>query len=80
MSRQTLHELVDRIPEEELVAVQRFLEYLAVISAYRAVQSAPQDDEPVSSGDADAIARAQGELRTGKIVPHEEVLREFGLR
>jgi hypothetical protein len=35
MSRQTLHELVDRIPEEELVAAQRFWEYLAVISAYR---------------------------------------------
>jgi len=30
MSRDTLHDLVDRIPEEELPAARRFLEYLAV--------------------------------------------------
>ena len=80
MSRQALHDLVDRILEEELAAAQRFLEYLAVRPAYRAALSAPLDNEPVTAGDADAIARAQGELSTGKIVPHEDVLREFGLR
>ncbi len=52
MSRQTLHELIDRIPEEELAAAQRFLEYLAVSPAYRAALSAPLDDEPVTPGDA----------------------------
>jgi hypothetical protein len=36
MSRDTLHDLVDRIPEEELPAAKRFLEYLAVSPAYRA--------------------------------------------
>ncbi len=80
MSRQTLHELVDRIPEEELPTAQRFLEYLAVSPAYRAALSAPPDDEPVTEGDAAAIARAQGEIRTGQIVSHEDVLRDFGLR
>ena len=30
MSRDTLHGLVDRIPEEELPAAKRYLEYLAV--------------------------------------------------
>jgi hypothetical protein len=79
MSRRTLHDLVDRIPEEELSAAQRFLEYLAVSPAYRAALSAPPDDEPVSDGDAAAIARALEEIRTGKVVPHDEVLREFGL-
>ena len=80
MSRQTLHELVDRIPEEDLPAAQRLLEYLAVSPAYRAALSAPPDDEPVTDSDAAAMARAQGDLRTGKIVSHEDVLREFGLR
>jgi hypothetical protein len=80
MSRHTLHELVDRIPEEELPAAQRFLEYLAVSPAYRAALAAPPDDEPVTEGDAAAIARVQEELRTGKIVPHDDVLRELGLR
>jgi hypothetical protein len=79
MSRHILHQLVDRIPEEELSAAQRFLEYLAVSPAHRAALSAPPDDEPVTEGDAAAIARARDEVRLGKIVSHDEVLRELGL-
>jgi hypothetical protein len=80
MSRDTLHNLVDRIPEEELPAAQRFLEYLAVSPAYRAALSATPDDEPVTEGDATAIARAHEEVGAGKVIPHAEILREFGLR
>ena len=80
MSRRALHDLIDRIPEEELGAAHRFLEYLAVSPAYRAALSAPPDDEPVTQADAEAIAQAQEEIRTGKRVPHDEVLREFGLK
>ncbi len=80
MSRHTLHDLVDRIPEEELSAAQRFLEYLAMSPAYRAAWSAPPDDEPVTAGDEAAIVRAREEIRTGKVVAHEDVLREFGVR
>jgi hypothetical protein len=47
MTRDTLHNLLDRIPEEELPAAQRFLEYLAVSPAYRAALSAAPDDDPV---------------------------------
>jgi hypothetical protein len=77
MRRRTLHELVDRIPERDLSAAQRFLEYLAVNPACRAALSAPPDDEPVTESDAAAIAQAQEELRTGKVVPHDDPLREF---
>jgi hypothetical protein len=80
MSRDTLHNLVDRIPEEELPAAQRFLEYLAVSPAYRTALSAATDDEPVTEGDASAIARAHEEVRAGKVIPHAEILREFGRR
>ena len=80
MSRLTLHQLVDRIPEEELSAAQRFLEYLAVGPAYRAALSAPPDDEPVTDGDAAAIAQAREEVRAGKVASHDEILREFGVR
>ena len=80
MSRHTLHDLVDRIPEEELSAAQRFLEYLAVRPAYRAAWSAPADDEPVTDADTAAIARAREEVRSRRVVPHDNVLGEFGLR
>jgi hypothetical protein len=80
MSRYVLHQLIDRIPEEELSAAQRFLEYLAVSPAHRAALFAPTDDEPVTEGDAAAIERAREEVRLGKVVSHDDVLWEFGLR
>jgi hypothetical protein len=55
--------LIDRIPEEDLSAAQRFLEYLAVSPARRAALVAPPDDEPITEGDAIAIARAREEVR-----------------
>jgi hypothetical protein len=79
MSRDALHELVDRIPEYDLTAAQRYLEYLAASPAYRAALAAPPDDEPVTDGDARAIEETTGEIRAGKVVAHEDILREFGL-
>ena len=80
MGRDTLHDLVDRIAEDELPTARRFLEYLATSPAYRAALSAPPDDEPVTEADAAAIARARDEVRVGKVVSHEEILREYGSR
>jgi hypothetical protein len=47
--------------------------------AYLAVLAAPPDDEPVSEGDAQAIERTGTEILAGKVVSHEEILREFGI-
>jgi hypothetical protein len=80
MSRDTLHDLVDRIPEEELPAAKLFLQYLAVNPAYRAALSAPLDDEPLTQADIAAIATTRDEIRAGKVVAHDEILREFGLQ
>jgi hypothetical protein len=80
MTRESLHELIDRIPEEDIAAAQRFLEGLATSAAFRAARSAPPDDEPITTGDAEAIDRAQRDIQVGKVVSHEEILREFGVR
>ena len=80
MSREALHELIDRIPESGIVAAQRVLERLASDAAFRAAMSAPPDDEPVTVGDAEAIARARRDLQSGIVVSHDEILREFGIR
>jgi len=47
--------------------------------AYRAALAAPPDDEPVTAGDARAIEEATAEIRAGKVVAHEDILRAFGL-
>jgi hypothetical protein len=80
MNREALHELIDRIPESELVAAQRVLERLARDAAFRAAMSAPPDDEPVTAGDSEAIARARRDLQAGKVVSHDEILLEFEIR
>lgn len=80
MSRAALHELIDRIPESDIVAAQRLLERLANDAAFRAAMSAPPDDEPVTAGDAEAIARARRDLHAGRVASHDEILREFGIR
>ena len=49
MVRELLHELIDRIPEAEIPAAQRYLEYLATSAAFRAALCAPPDDEPVTA-------------------------------
>jgi hypothetical protein len=79
MSRDALYDLIDRIPEDELLAAKRFLEYLLVSPAYRTALTASPDDESVTEADAAAIARARNEVRLGKVVSHDEILREFGL-
>jgi hypothetical protein len=80
MSRDMLHDLVNRIPEEELPAATRFLEYLAISPAYRTALSAPLDDEPVTEEDVTAIETARNEVLAGRVASHDEILREFGLR
>jgi hypothetical protein len=80
MTREALHELIDRIPEGEIAAAQGVLERLARDAAFRTAMSAPQDDEPVTAGDAEAITRARRDLRAGRVVSHDDILREFGIR
>jgi hypothetical protein len=80
MSREALHNLVDRIPDEELISAQRYLEYLASHPARRAALSAPPDDEPVTAADEAAIRNAQDDIRAGRFASHDDVLREFGIK
>ena len=65
MTREALHEQIDCIPESGIIAAQRLLERLARDAAFRAAMSAPPDDEPVTAGDAEAIARAGRDLQAG---------------
>ncbi|HXB66683.1 MAG TPA: hypothetical protein VNY05_00450 [Candidatus Acidoferrales bacterium] len=65
MSKQQLHELIDRLPESETGAAARYLEFLL------AHDEAPIDAEMLQGIDAARAHPAPG-------IPHEEILREFG--
>jgi hypothetical protein len=65
MSREQLHELVNRLPESEVTPAARYLEFLI------AHEEPPVDPEMLARIDAARAHRSPG-------IPHEEILREFG--
>ncbi len=56
-----LHSLIDRLPDQEIGAAARFLQYLASHPAFRSALSAPVDDEPVTDEDAKAFEQAKND-------------------
>ena len=76
-NRQALHTLVDELPEPELPAAKRFLEYLRqTADPFRlALDSAPVDDEPLTEDDLAAIHEGFDDRARGETVSHDEVKR-----
>jgi len=76
--RGVLHVLVDGLPDEELVAAKRFLEYLRFRSKDPLrvlLDEAPMDDEPVSEEDLAVIREGLAEKARGEVVSQEEAER-----
>jgi hypothetical protein len=77
-ARHVLHTLVDELPEGELTAAQRFLEYLRQHGRdplRSLLDSAPLDDEPLTDEDRAAIEEAREEKARGDVVSQGEVER-----
>lgn len=76
--RQVIHILVDELPDDELVAAKRFLEYLRFRSKDPLrvfLDEAPLDDEPVTEEDRAAIREGLAEKARGEVVSQEEAER-----
>ena len=63
--KQHLHQLIDQLPEVELTAAARYIEFLLS-------HEAPVDPEMLARIDAARANPSRG-------IPHEEILREYGL-
>ncbi len=77
--QQELVELAKLVPAEEIPAAKRALESL-LDPFSRAMLSTDYDDEPVTEDDVAALAEAEAAYERGELTPHEDILREFGLR
>jgi hypothetical protein len=80
-SRDSLHRLVDDLPETELFRAERMLEVLketAAPSLYT-LDSAPEDDEAKTPEETAAVSEAWRDHRAGKSLTTEELKRELGL-
>lgn len=79
--REHLRQLVDELPESELVTAERVLVALAasVEPLSRRLDSAPADDEPEAEGERAGVAEAWAEHRAGESLSTARVRSELGL-
>jgi hypothetical protein len=76
--RRMAHALLGMLPPEKLNAVRSLLEVM-VEPLSRSLALAPVDDEEITAETKAALDRARASLARGEGVPHDEILREFGL-
>jgi len=76
--RQQAHALLDMLPKEKLTAVRSLLEVM-LEPLSRSLASAPVEEEEITPETAAALDRARASLARGEGIPHEDILREFGL-
>lgn len=73
--RQQAHALLDLLPDEKVVAVRTLLEVMVEPSG-----SLAAEDEELTPETAAALDDARASLARGQGIPHEEILREFGIK
>jgi hypothetical protein len=78
-AKDRLYRLVDQIPDGEVHTAERFLEYLAVDAVRRSLINAPEDDEPVTPDEEEAVREALEDVAAGRMHSLEEVKQELGL-
>lgn len=76
--RERAHALLDLLPEEKLTAIRGLLEVM-VGPLSRSLASAPVEEEEVAPSVVASLDRSRASLALGEGVPHDDILREFGL-
>jgi hypothetical protein len=77
--RRQAHALLDALPAEKLNAVRTLLEVMVEPLA-RSLALAQVEEEDLTPDTATALDRARTSLVRGEGIPHDEILREFGLK
>lgn len=80
MTKQDLYNLVDVLPEQELIIARRFLEFLIQSKSdpmLRALMNAPADDEPITHDDLKAIDEAKQDIQQKRVQSLEDVKAEL---
>lgn len=78
--RSQAHELLDLLPVEKFNVVRSLLEVMTEPEPLAlALSRVPVDDEDITPETSAEIADARASLARGEGIPHDEILREFGL-
>jgi hypothetical protein len=76
--RQQAHALLDLLPSEKVAAVRILLEVM-VEPLSQHLSALPVEEEELSPETIAEIQQARASLKRGEGIPHEEILREFGI-
>ena len=76
-TKQQLHDLIERLPENEIATVYRLLAGLLADPLWIASVTAPVDQEPYTPEQQADDAEAQAAIDRGEGIAHAQVLREF---
>jgi hypothetical protein len=79
-TKQQLHDLIERLPEQEIATVYRLLAGLLADPLWIASVTAPVDEEPYTPEQQADDAEAQAAIDRGEGISHAQMLREFGLK
>ncbi len=80
-ARTKLHDLIESLPSEDVPTALRVLEALNSSSdpVPLSLRDIPFDDEPETEEERAAVAEARREIEEGRVIPHEEVMRKYGM-
>jgi len=80
-ARTKLHDLIESLPSEDVPTALRILEALnsSADPVPLALRDIPLDDEPETEDERAAVAEARREIEEGRVIPHDEVMRKYGM-
>lgn len=78
--QQELVDLAMKVPAEEIPTAKHLLEGLLEDPFSAALRSTDYDDEPVTEDDIASLREAEAAYEKGELAPHDDILREFGLK
>ena len=75
-TKEDLHKLIDKLPEDEIQAATLYLQHLQNRNdpVLAALLNAPEDDEPETEYELQAIAEGMEDLDAGRMVTSAEIL------
>ena len=76
--KQQTHELIERLPPDQLTAVVGLLQAM-LDPVSRAIAQAPVDSESLTTQEEKALAEAREWLKHHRPFPHEQVLADLGI-
>lgn len=79
VTKEDIHRLVEQLPEDDLPAAALYLRNLSREHdpMLRALANAPEDDEPETPEEAEAVAEGKAALARGEVRSLEEIRAEY---